>query len=106
MAVRNWKSASVMVLVALALLASLTFTSPTSAVAAGGSSSFVGLSTHTFWLSEADVRAEMSALAAGGVGWAREDFRWDLLEPSKGVFDWRRSDAVMAGAAAAGVDVL
>ena len=76
------------------------------ASATGVGTSYVGASSHTIWMSEADVRAELGAMAAGGVRWAREDFRWDMLEPTKGTFDWRRSDALMAGASAAGVDVL
>lgn len=76
------------------------------ASAAGVGTSYVGASSHTIWMSEADVRAELGAMAAGGVRWAREDFRWDMLEPTKGTFDWRRSDSLMAGASAAGVDVL
>ena len=66
----------------------------------------LGFSTHTFWSSEADVRAAYTTLASKGINQVREDFRWDQLEPSNGTFSWTKSDNVMAGAAAAGVDVL
>lgn len=67
---------------------------------------YAGVASHMFWMSESDVRAGMTTLATNGISWAREDFRWDVLEPSRGSFNWSHSDALMAGAAAAGVNVL
>jgi hypothetical protein len=66
----------------------------------------IGISSHFYWLSEAGSRTQMARLKSGGVTWIREDFRWDRLEPQQGVYDWKRTDAVMAAAAATGVNVL
>lgn len=66
----------------------------------------IGVSSHFYWLSEAGTRTQMGRLKAVGVDWVREDFRWDRLEPQRGVFDWTRTDHVMAAAAATGVNVL
>jgi hypothetical protein len=35
----------------------------------------------------------------------REEFPWFLLEPQRGVFDWRRSDAIFAAARSVGVSL-
>ena len=66
----------------------------------------VGLSTHLFWLGESDITANLNRLRGGGVGWIREDFLWDQIEPAKGDFRWGRTDALMAGAAKTGTNVL
>ena len=66
----------------------------------------VGIGSHFIWYSEADTRAQLQRLVDGGVRSIREDFRWNLIEPTRGVYDWTRTDRVMAAAAATGVDVL
>lgn len=66
----------------------------------------IGLSSHLFWLGEADVDKELKRMRTGGVDWIREDFRWDLIEPSQGNFDWRRTDGLMSAAARNDVNVL
>lgn len=73
------------------------------AQAAGGR---LGMASHLIWLGEADAEAEMRRIRAGGIDWIREDFRWDLLEPAPGRFDWSRTDALMAAAARTGMNVL
>ena len=66
----------------------------------------VGLSSHLFWDGAATQRDEMARMAAGGVGWTREDFNWAAIEPSPGRFLWAKPDCLMAAAAAAGLQVL
>src|SRR4051812_36152990 len=66
----------------------------------------VGMASHMFWMNETDARAEYAPLAQNGITWVREDFRWDVLEPTKGSFNWTQSDAVMAAAARTGLNVL
>jgi polysaccharide biosynthesis protein PslG len=66
----------------------------------------IGVASHLIWLGESDAEAEMRRIRAGGVEWIREDFRWDLLQPAPGRFDWSRSDALMAAASKSGVNVL
>ena len=92
--------ACVACLAAIALLVSL---AAPEARASGGR---LGVSSHLVWLSESDAEAEMLRIRAGGVDWVREDFRWDLLEPAPGRFNWARSDALMAAAAKTGMNVL
>ncbi len=41
-----------------------------------------------------------------GIHWLSETFYWAMLEPERGRFDWRRSDALMTAAATTGTDVL
>ena len=69
------------------------------------SASRVGVSTHLMAGDEPLDRA-LAPLAAGGVEWIREDFTWARIEPERGRFDWRRTDELMAAAAATEVDVL
>jgi hypothetical protein len=76
------------------------------AATAGNSWDRVGLGTHLVWSSEPEVRAVTNRVRAGGVQWIREDFPWRVLEPTRGTYDWSRTDALMAGAAASGVSVL
>lgn len=66
----------------------------------------VGLNSHVVWLSEADAAPQLARASSAGVSWVREEFPWRLVEPSRGSFDWRQTDALMAAASAAGVDVL
>ncbi len=66
----------------------------------------VGVGTHLVWSSEAEARAVFERARSGGVGWVREDFPWATLEPNRGSYDWTRTDALMAAAAATGLDVL
>ncbi|MGH2950337.1 MAG: beta-galactosidase [Solirubrobacteraceae bacterium] len=65
----------------------------------------IGLATHMQWSGE-PIRLQVAALRDGGVRWIREDFTWAAIEPTEGSFDWRGPDALMAAAAAEGVDVL
>ncbi|BDI31028.1 hypothetical protein CCAX7_30790 [Capsulimonas corticalis] len=39
---------------------------------------------------------EMAMLEAGGFGWARMDFAWESTEKTKGVYDFRAYDGLMA----------
>jgi hypothetical protein len=41
-----------------------------------------------------------------GVGWAREPFDWNAIEPQKGRWDWTKTDALLANARAANVQIL
>jgi hypothetical protein len=66
----------------------------------------VGLNTHLVWNSQADARAGYAEAAAGGVGWVREEFPWGVVEPQPGQYAWARTDAMMAAASQAGVNVL
>ena len=55
-----------------------------------------------------DVLAESDYRALGGHGirTVRDGVRWHLVEPRPGVFDWSSLDAQLAGAAAAGTEVI
>jgi polysaccharide biosynthesis protein PslG len=90
-------------LACLAAVALLVCIAAPPARASGGQ---LGVSSHLIWLGESDAEAEMMRIRAGGVDWIREDFRWDLLEPARGHFNWARTDALMAAAARTGVNVL
>ncbi len=65
----------------------------------------IGVSTHLQWSGE-PIGPQVAALRDGGVRWIREDFTWATIEPERGRFDWRGPDALIAAAAAEGVDVL
>lgn len=93
-------SACVACLAAVALLVCV------AAPPAQGSGGRLGVASHLIWLGQSDAEAEMLRIRAGGVDWIREDFRWDLLEPTRGRFNWARTDALMAAAARTGVNVL
>lgn len=66
----------------------------------------VGLNTHLVWEPEREAEAVFEQLRAGGVSLVREELPWRVLEPERGRFDWRRTDALFAAAARTGTDVL
>lgn len=70
----------------------------------------VGLSDHPSLGADAASTAERAfewaALAQLGVHRLRTDFRWAAIEPQRGAFDWTGYDALVAEAAAHGVDLL
>src|SRR5688500_7505996 len=74
--------------------------------AAAAYSGRVGVNTHLVWVSQADARAGYAEAAAGGVGWVREECPWGVVEPQPGNYAWARTDAMMAAASQAGVNVL
>ena len=70
----------------------------------------VGVSSHPMLGSDAVSAAERafewSKLAELGVHRMRTDFTWSAIEPQKGTFAWADTDALVAEAAAHGVDLL
>jgi hypothetical protein len=66
----------------------------------------VGLASHLYLARESRATVELSQLRGAGVKWVREDFPWALTEPEPGVYDWSKTDSLMAAAAKAGVNVL
>jgi hypothetical protein len=71
--------------------------------AAAGALSPYGVNVHAPEGTEQTVI--YGAVKEASIGWVRIDFSWSDAEPAKGVFDWRSSDAVVAGAAARGLQV-
>ncbi|HET8627415.1 MAG TPA: hypothetical protein VFL91_08345, partial [Thermomicrobiales bacterium] len=53
-----------------------------------------------------DAPVYADVLAAGGARWVREEFRWDLVEPAPGRWDWGPHDGAIAAYRAAGLDVI
>jgi hypothetical protein len=78
---------------------------PVVAFAVRGEEARIGLSTHLQWSGD-PIAPQVAALREGGVRWIREDFQWAAIEPRRGRFDWRGTDALMAAAADQEVDVL
>jgi len=79
---------------------------PSRVSARGIQGSRVGFATNLRWRSEPEILSELRTVSAGGVGWIREDFSWAQNEPERGVFDWTRTDRLMAAAARARIRVL
>lgn len=66
----------------------------------------VGVNTHLVWISESESRPQFERARSAGVTWTREEFPWRIVEPQRGVFDWRATDGLMASASAAQINVL
>ncbi len=49
--------------------------------------------------------AVLDEISAAGIEWVRMDFRWDLLEPRRGRFDWSLYDPVVDAARARGLRI-
>jgi len=104
---RAWKAGLAALAVAATVLGLVGPGSPR-AEAAGTSalSDRVGINTSYFWDDAATAQANLSQVAAGGVGWVRENFDWTQLEPSRGTFDWTDGDNLMTAASKTGLKVL
>ena len=66
----------------------------------------IGINSHSFWLGADDATRQFRDLMAAGVTSTREDIDWDHTEPSRGNFDWSRSDNLFTAASRTGIDVL
>ena len=73
---------------------------------AGSYAGRVGLNGHVVWVSGAEAKAQLDRARGGGVTWVREELPWAAVEPSPGAFDWARTDALMAAASSAQMNVL
>jgi hypothetical protein len=87
------------------LLVAIAVVVPVVAFATRGEEARIGISTHLQWSGE-PIAPQVAALREGGVRWIREDFQWAAIEPERGRFVWRGTDALMAAAAEEEVDVL
>lgn len=101
------RSSAVLVLGLAGTLAALALGSGKAESAVSGAfAGRVGLNSHLVWISEGEAKPQYEQAAAGGISWVREEFPWRIVEPQRGVFDWRNTDGMMAATAAAGVNVL
>jgi hypothetical protein len=66
----------------------------------------IGLSSHLIWISEPEIEAELSMVAAAGVRQVREDFLWAEIQPTATTWDWSRTDNLMTAASRTRVNVL
>lgn len=66
----------------------------------------IGINSDLIWNGESAAAQQLAAIGAGGVSWVREDFPWDRIEPSPGVWNWSLPDALVTAAAQNGVNVL
>jgi hypothetical protein len=66
----------------------------------------VGVVTRLRYASAADRASYMAAIRARGIQHIRDDWRWEEVEQTRGVFDWSSVDAVMVLAAQHGITVL
>ena len=53
-----------------------------------------------------DMEGYARLAAESGVGWTRDDFSWERIEPVKGDFHWDRTDRAVAAAQASGLRTL
>src|SRR3954470_21593967 len=65
-----------------------------------------GVCTHLRYFDQSLVRPELQRISASGIKWIREDFSWAQVESTRGVYDWSRTDNLMAAASSADVEVL
>src|SRR5262245_49241546 len=97
--------ASLLGVTALALLLAIApLPAPFSVQAAGGDRFGVHLNVNY-----QDVRQTVGAMGVAGqvgIGWVRFGMYWSRLEPSAGQYSWATTDALVAGARGAGLQVL
>jgi hypothetical protein len=54
----------------------------------------------------AEIETQLDAIASSGARWIRIDVSWTAVEKTEGRFDWCRTDRMVLGARARGLDVL
>ena len=106
MPTRNLTTRLRRIALAVAAIAAAMLGQTASSEAAVSYSGRVGLNTHLVWVSQSDALAVFKEIRAGGVDWVREEFPWSVVEPQQGTFTWSRTDAMMAAASQANVNVL
>lgn len=42
-----------------------------------------------------DIPAQLDLMEAAHLNWVRQPFRWDMIEPQRGQFDWTQADAII-----------
>jgi glycosyl hydrolase family 42 (putative beta-galactosidase) len=67
---------------------------------------YYGVNQDLEWDPPEQVGSEIRLMKAAGVQWLRLPLRWNWLEPQRGHYRWDRVDPVVAGAAAAGLNLL
>jgi polysaccharide biosynthesis protein PslG len=73
---------------------------------AEGNGGRVGISTSTVWLPADEGYVYLRRARDAGITWVREDFAWSAIEPERGHFSWRRTDALMRNTSRLGINVL
>jgi hypothetical protein len=58
------------------------------------------------YFSSTAMATALDGYQAMGAGWARVDFHWVTMEPTKGTYDWSHFDAVVDAANARGIKIL
>jgi hypothetical protein len=58
------------------------------------------------WLSDADLARQLDGSKELGAGWLRTDFKWSVVEGTKGVYNWANYDRVVNAAKARGLNVI
>ncbi len=72
----------------------------------GQSAGFAQTSWTLLWGSDAEVDADLDAVAATGAKWLRFDFDWQSAEPTRGTYRWKYIDRVVNKARARGLRIL
>ena len=66
----------------------------------------LGLNTHLVWEPPRTTESVFGEIRGLGIRWVREEIPWRVVQPERGRFDWRTTDALMTAASRRGIDVL
>lgn len=58
------------------------------------------------WASDRDLARELDGIVALGAGWIRFDLKWVVIEPRKGVYNWKVHDRIVRMARKRGLNIL
>jgi hypothetical protein len=58
------------------------------------------------WGNPSTTDRDLNLLRSAGFSWQKSLFRWEEIEPQRGVFNWTESDRVVRASAAAGVKII
>ena len=65
-----------------------------------------GVSTDLTGLSADELASALARMRAGGLRWVRQPFRWAVIEPAPGQFEWQAYDRVVGAVADHGMQLI
>lgn len=103
------RGAALVAMISLVVASVQVFTAPEARAETpvmGQSAGFAQTSWMLLWGSDAEVDADLDAMAATGAKWLRFDFDWASAEPTPGNYRWTYIDRVVNKARARGLRIL
>jgi hypothetical protein len=107
----RWWGRLCLVITAVAIVASVTFSGDDPAQAAPdgrriGSYAGFSASAQMLWESDSELNRELDEMARSGAKWLRIDFNWPSVQPTPTSWNWQATDRIVQEASSRGMRIL